>query len=128
MITDRTWTYEQATGWWIDPTGKLIFKDGYAGRGAGLNNPDMQDVEGVGPLPRGLYVAGEPHDDPKVGKYAMRLTPSDTNEMFGRACFFMHGDNAEENHTASEGCIVLPLYLRTQFWNSGDHNIQVTHG
>jgi hypothetical protein len=128
MLTDRTWTFEQATGWWIDPTGKAIFKGAYAGNGKGKNNPDMQDVKGVGPLPRGLYTAGEPHNDAKVGNYAMRLTPSPDNTMFGRADFFLHGDSMSDPGNASEGCIVLPLYLRTQFWNSGDHTIQVTHG
>jgi hypothetical protein len=128
MITDRTWTFEQSTGWWIDPSGKLIFKSGYAGRVEGKNNPDMQDVKGVGPLPRGFYTAGEPHDDAVVGKYAMRLTPSPYNEMYGRDSFFLHGDSAEHPGFASHGCIVLPLYLRAAFWNSGDHNIQVTHG
>lgn len=128
MITDRTWTFEQATGWWIDPTGNVIFKCAYAGNGAGKNNPDMQDVKDVGPLPRGLYTAQAPVTDPKVGKYAMRLTPSATNEMYGRADFFLHGDSVSDPGNASEGCIVLPLALRMKFWVSGDHNIQVTHG
>lgn len=128
MITARTWTFEQATGWWIDPTGNVIFKGGYAGRGDGKNNPDMQDVKDVGPLPRGVYIAGEPHDYEKVGKFAMRLTPSPENEMFGRADFFLHGDKQSDPGNASEGCIILPRNLREAFWNSGDHNIQVTHG
>jgi len=128
MITDRTWTFEQATGWWLDPTGEIIFKSAYAGRDAGKNNPDMQDVKGVGPLPRGLYRASEPADDSVVGKYAMRLTPSPTNEMYGRNSFFLHGDSQEHPGLASHGCIVLPPALRRMFWESGDHMIQVTHG
>ena len=128
MITDRTWTFEQATGWWIDPTGKVIFKAGYAGSGVGKNNPAMQDVKNIGPLPRGFYTAEPPADDAKVGKFAMRLTPSPENQMFGRADMFMHGDSETDPGNASEGCIVLPRALREKFWASGDHTIQVTHG
>lgn len=100
----------------------------YAGRTWGKNNPDMQDVKGIGPLPRGVYTAGEPHDDAVVGKYALRLTPAPENEMFGRNSFFLHGDSNEHPGLASHGCIVLPRELREEFWNSGDHIIQVTHG
>lgn len=127
MNTERTWTYEQATGYWFDPTGNKAGR-GYAGRGIGKNNPDMQNVKGVGPLPRGLYTAQFPLDDAKVGKFAMRLTPSPDNTMFGRSDFFVHGDSQSDPGNASEGCIVLPHNLRVAFWSSGDHSIQVTHG
>lgn len=127
MITDRTWTFEQSTGLLFDPSGNRV-ACGYAGRDAGKNNPDMQDVKGIGPLPRGMYVASAPVDDQVVGKYAMRLTPSPTNEMFGRTSFFLHGDSAENPGLASHGCIVASRAVREKFWLSGDHNIQVTHG
>jgi hypothetical protein len=36
-------------------TGKTVAEaNGYAGKGAGKNNPDMQDVPFVGPLPRSV--------------------------------------------------------------------------
>lgn len=127
MITDRTWTFEQSTGAWIDPAGEDV-AHGYAGRDAGKNNPDMQNVKGIGPLPRGLYTAGAPANDAVVGAFAMRLTPSPSNEMFGRTSFFLHGDSMEHPGLASHGCIVLPRTLREAFWSSGDHTIQVTHG
>lgn len=122
------WRFEQYTGFWANPANEVIYRHAYAGRDAGKNNPDMQDVKGVGPLPRGFYTAGEPHDDAVVGKYALRLTPSSDNEMFGRNSFFLHGDSLEHFGLASHGCIVLPRVLREHFWNSGDHIIQVTHG
>ena len=78
----------------------------YAGRGEGLNNPAMQNVPKVGPLPQGRYLIAPPADDPVVGEFALRLSPYNSNEMFGRADFFIHGDNPQMNHTASEGCIV----------------------
>lgn len=127
MITERVWTFEQKTGDWIDPSGEPVC-NGYAGRESGKNNPDMQNVKGIGPLPCGLYTAGEPHDDAVVGKYALRLTPAPTNEMFGRNSFFMHGDSTEHPGLASHGCIVLRRAVRETFWASGDHTIQVIHG
>lgn len=127
MITDRTWTFEQATGEWLNPAGEHV-ATGYAGRDAGKNNPDMQNVKGIGPLPRGVYYAAVPANDPVVGQYAMRLTPSVNNEMFNRNSFFMHGDSSEHPGLASHGCIVLPRAVRQAFWSSGDHTIEVVHG
>ena len=127
MQTYRSWTFEQATGYWINPAGDHV-ATAYAGRDAGKNNPDMQNVKGIGPLPRGIYTAGEPHQDPVVGAYALRLTPDASNNMFGRNSFFLHGDSVEHPGLASHGCIVLPRPLREAFWASGDHTIEVTHG
>lgn len=103
-------------------SGVLRFLDGtedtnvqylaYAGNGEGLNNPAMQNVSKVGPLPQGLYTIAPPADDPVVGEFAMRLNPYESNEMFGRADFFIHGDNPQMNHSASEGCIVTSRAAR----------------
>lgn len=108
--------------YWPDkPKGK-----GYAGREQGKNNPDMQNVKGIGPLPVGWYIAlQEPADDAVVGKYAIRLSPDRGNEMFGRNSFFMHGDSAEHPGLASHGCIVMPREVREWFWNDTEHVIQV---
>ena len=84
----------------------------YAGNGEGLNNPAMQNVSKVGPLPQGFYAIDHPADDPVVGEFAMRLIPQGSIEMFGRSDFFMHGDNPRMNHTASEGCIVASRAAR----------------
>jgi hypothetical protein len=97
-------TYRQQTGQMV---GFEFGAQGYSGNGKGLNNPAMQDVHGVGPLPQGDYTIEPPHDDAKVGPFAMRLVPAATNTMFGRGDFLIHGDNAQENHTASEGCIIM---------------------
>lgn len=87
---------------------------GYSGHGAGLNNPKMQQVKDVGPIPQGVYTIEPPHADPVVGPVAMRLQPAEANEMFGRGDFLIHGDNAAMNQTASEGCIVLPHSARVE--------------
>ena len=102
--------YQQSTGILTHDGEEMA--TGYAGCGEGLNNPAMQDVHKVGPLPQGLYTILPPCTDPKVGIIAMRLIPDPANEMYGRADFFCHGDNEAMNHTASEGCMVMPHNTR----------------
>lgn len=127
MSSERSHMYEQLTGELLDETNNPI-ATGYAGREAGKNNPDMQNVKGIGPLPRGWYTAQEPKDHPTVGKYAMQLIPDASNEMYGRNSFFMHGDAVEHPGLASHGCIVMPRCIRELFWKMSTHRIQVTHG
>lgn len=128
MSTERCYMYEQASGELLDETNNPIAA-GYAGREAGKNNPDMQNVKGIGPLPRGWYTVQPPADDAVVGKYAMRLIPDASNEMFGRNSFFMHGDSSEHPGLASHGCIVMPRAVREKVWNENyTHRLQVTHG
>lgn len=92
---------------------------GYAGGNCGrdpegVNNPDLQDVSCIGPLPQGVYTIQPPEDNVKLGPCAMRLIPELANEMFGRAGFFIHGDTSAMNHSASEGCIILSKVMRSQ--------------
>lgn len=117
------WTYVQLTGK-IYRDGVYVFT-GYAGRGKGLNNPQMQDVIATGPLPIGFYTMTEPRKG-KTGPYSMPLIPDPLNTMFGRSAFLIHGDNFFANHTASDGCIALsPLAYRQAMWGSGDHRLRV---
>jgi hypothetical protein len=97
-------TYRQTTGQMV---GVEFSAQGYSGRGPGLNNPAMQNVRNVGPLPQATYTIGLPHTHPKLGKVVMELIPDDDSQMFDRSGFFIHGDNAACNHTASDGCIEL---------------------
>lgn len=118
-------TYSQSTGLF---TGSGITATGYSGHGEGLNNPAMQDVHDVGPLPQGVYTIQPPHADPKVGPVAMRLEPSPDNTMFGRGDFLIHGDNAAMDHTASEGCIIIPHDARVKIGEAvtdGDNQLTV---
>lgn len=118
------WTYRQTNGELIDPDGKTI-AFGYSGRGAGKNNPNMQDVHNVGPIPQGLYIIGIPVDTEKHGPYFLPLTPDPENQMFGRSAFGMHGDNIVNPGTASEGCIIQSKLSRVTVWESGDHLLKV---
>lgn len=58
----------------------------------GMDDPAMQSVRSVGPLPVGDYTIGPPEDRPEhTGEFSMALTPASTNEMFGRGAFYIHG-------------------------------------
>lgn len=121
------WTYSQSSGV-ITHNGTAIGR-GYSGRGEGVNNPAMQNVAMVGPCPQGIYSIGQAHTEPKLGPVAMRLTPAANNEMFGRAGFFIHGDNVADDHTASEGCIIIERDIRTGIAAAvlqGDNTLHVT--
>jgi RHS repeat-associated protein len=84
---------------------------GYSGNGQGLNNPAAQNQPNVGPLPQGSYTVGGTTN--RRGPNTRPLIPSPSNNMYGRAGFLLHGDNAALNNTASEGCIIIPPQCRT---------------
>lgn len=105
------YTYVQRTGWLYDRRGARM-SQGYAGRGEGLNNPDMQFEIRVGPLPVGRYRIGAPYNHPRLGPMTMNLEPFPDNEMRGRAAFRIHGDNPEGDFSASQGCIILRMPIR----------------
>jgi hypothetical protein len=97
-----------------DDTGEtLTLGTGYAGHGVWMNNPDAIDQHGEGPLPPGMYMIGTPEDRlQSTGEFSIPLTPDPTNEMWGRGDFYCHGDNPQQNHTASDGCIVCSRRVR----------------
>ena len=115
-----SWTYNQTTGQ-LSRDGQNI-ATGYSGTGPGRNNPSAQGTRNVGPIPRGRYSIGAPHDTRTHGPHAMALTPVGHNAL-GRDGFLIHGDNTR--HDASTGCIVLPRNIRDQISNSGDTALEV---
>jgi hypothetical protein len=123
-------TYSQSTGEMRDGSGALL-GTGYAGHGSGVNNPAMQEVENVGPLPRGIYTINPPVNTTTHGPYVMWLTPDPANHMFGRCGFGIHDD--ERLHPglrlASTGCIVIGQVARVAIWlaaSASDGKLQVT--
>ena len=117
------WTFEQRTGKLYDPTGKLI-ATGYAGGNCGKNpegknNPEMQGVPKVGPLPVGTYTRGEVLMSSHLGPFAIPLLPNSGNDMLGRGGFYMHGDTTPSGN-ASEGCLIIPRAVRESFYASTD--------
>ena len=101
-----SFTYQQSTGILTHDGAEV--EVGYSGNGQWMNDPASQNVKDHGPIPQGVYTIGEPEQDPVTGPVSMRLQPAAGNEMFGRGDFLIHGDNALMDHTASDGCIILP--------------------
>jgi len=121
------WNYDQQSG--------VIYHDaapvekGYAGHGDGYNNPDMQDVHDVGPLPRGRYIIGNPRDGGPHGPFVLPLAPDPSNQMFGRSAFLIHGDKKSgPPKSASNGCIILSRPTREKIAASGDRELIVAIG
>jgi hypothetical protein len=120
-----SWKYQQSTGSIYDPEGNL-FTVGYSGHAEGLNNPVFQNVPDVGPLPQGSYEIGKPFNSETHGPYALRLTPLEGTETFGRDGFLVHGDEIEHigEHLASLGCLIAPRFARVAMWTRGDHTLE----
>lgn len=118
------WIFESSTGC-LTREGILLAK-GYAGNGDGKNNPAMQDIRDIGPLPVGFYTICAPRFDSKTGIFTLDLIPDAANQMFGRSEFRIHGDRRTgPPGLASEGCIVLPMFARERIWDSNDTRLQV---
>src|ERR1700692_2709301 len=119
-------TYEITTGRWLDPSGALLTV-GYSGNGDGFNNPEMEDVPNIGPLPEGIYLIGAPVNTVRHGPDAMPLKPDVANVMYGRGDFMIHGDEVLHPgaHLASQGCIIMAKSARDAIWASGDRALYV---
>jgi hypothetical protein len=107
------WTYHQLSGA-LEHNNEAV-GTGYSGAGTtmtaanGRNNPALEAVHNVGPIPVGRYQIGKSFEHPHKGPVVMPLTPVGHNAL-GRSGFLIHGDNAQNN--ASEGCIILRRNFR----------------
>jgi hypothetical protein len=118
------WSYAQKTGE-LQQDGKPV-ATGYSGAGAGKNNPDMERVHNVGPIPQGEWtIAGPPIDTTTHGPYVLTLKPEPDTQTFGRSGFLMHGDSKDAPGCASQGCVIMPRPVREQVWKSGDRDLEV---
>lgn len=116
------WVYDQQTG--------KLSRDGqelqaYSGHGPGLNNPALENLADIGPIPKGLYTISSPFNDDEKGPLVCNLIPAESNTMFDRSGFMLHGDNRDANYTASHGCIVAPHVVRVAVTTSGDNQLKV---
>jgi hypothetical protein len=91
----------------------------------GRNNPAMQAVRFIGPLPVGWYTISEPFHHPKLGQLTFQLTPDPENDMLGRGEFFMHGAGGDDPANSSEGCIIQAHDVRQAVADSGVRRLQV---
>jgi hypothetical protein len=118
------WTYAQKSGNLLQ-NGRLV-GTGYSGGGEGKNDPTMQSMEDVGPIPQGNWtISGPPKDTPEHGPFVLTLTADSGTNTFGRDGFLMHGDSVAAPGTASKGCIIMPRAVREQVWSSGDLQLEV---
>jgi hypothetical protein len=97
----------------------------YSGKDTGKNNPDMEDLKDVGPIPAGAYKIGKPRTFNGMPD-SFDLTPIGHN-AHGRTKFLIHGDYKEPSKqgTASIGCIIAPLAARKKIAESGVTNLRV---
>jgi|HubBroStandDraft_5_1064220.scaffolds.fasta_scaffold300631_2 hypothetical protein len=98
-------TYEQLTGR-LSHDGELM-GTGYSGLAEGKNNPAMERIHDVGPIPRGSYTIGPEFQSEKHGPVVHKLAPNDGTDEYGRDGFLMHGDSNAHPGAASLGCIVI---------------------
>ena len=121
--------------WQWKQTGEMLHNDahvifGYAGGNCGKNpegknNPTMQNVPKIGPLPQGTYTFGTPVLQSHLGPFAIPLIPDPANEMFGRSDFYVHGDTTPSGN-ASEGCIIVQRAIRNAMAASPDQELEVS--
>ena len=117
------WTYDQLSGA-LSKDGQHV-ATGYSGFAEGKNNPGKEQVHDVGPIPKGVYGIGPPHDSDTHGPHVMPLTPQPGTKTFGRDGFLIHGDAIHNLGNASHGCIILGRPVRDQISASGDRQIEV---
>jgi hypothetical protein len=123
------WVWSQSAGT-LHRDGKLVSR-GYSGHGRGKNNPSLQGMAGIGPIPTGRWKMTRVYDSDKVGPFAIVLdkvdaTPGDDrDDVTGRGAFRVHGDSVRDPGGASNGCIILPRAVREAMWRSGDRDLEV---
>jgi Protein of unknown function (DUF2778) len=121
---EAAWTYAQKSGE-LQQDGQHV-ATGYSGASEGKNNPAMENVPNVGPIPRGDWtITGPPLDSKDHGPYVLKLSPAPSTETHGRSGFLMHGDSKEHPGSASHGCVILPRAVREEVWQSGDRDLEV---
>ncbi len=123
------WRWDQSAGE-LTHDGKFVSK-GYSGKARGKNNPALQGVPGIGPIPQGRWRFGAPYNSTNVGPYVLPIHAvdaapgDDIHQPTGRSAFRCHGDSITAPGTASRGCIIVPRTIREIIWRSGDRVLEV---
>lgn len=110
--------YSQSSGQLWDDAGEVM-GIGYSGHGEGKNNPLLQGVRNVGPIPRGYWVIAGVYDSARVGPLTLRLEPH-LHDALGRTYFRIHGDSIKNPGEASKGCIIQGRVIRQAMVDSKD--------
>jgi hypothetical protein len=132
------WNFHQATGEITHViTGGVLLAEvmdpkptsvcfAYSGNGVGKNNPAMQQVPCIGPIPRGRYRILKPaFDSPTHGPVVMRLEAFPGTNTFSRSGFLIHGDSKRDPGNASLGCIVATRWARELIAENEDDILEV---
>lgn len=99
------WVYKQSTGE-LFKDGKLI-ETGYSGALTNKNNPDREQVRGMGPIPRGTWKIGSSGTSKGPLTITLIHISGSTYDRDMRT-FRMHGDKRIGiAGFASEGCIIM---------------------
>jgi Protein of unknown function (DUF2778) len=118
-------SYSQTSGILKNADGTVIGR-GYSGHGRGLDDPAFADQHNIGPIPQGKWIIGRFFDDfGGKGPIVCHLLPQDGTEAYGRSGFMIHGDNHEQNYSASHGCIILSREGREKIAASYDGVLEV---
>ena len=121
-------TYNNSTGRLVctNESGRTVVDEtGYAGTGAGRNNPAMENVQNVGPIPQGNYSVGTGHAGGHTGPQTLNVDPVAGTNTHGRTAFRIHGNNRRND--ASQGCIIMSRGTRDTISNAGGARLRVTH-
>lgn len=109
----------------------IVLARGYSGAPGFTNEPFFVDRKGKGPIPPGLWHLEAPADHPRLGPLCFFLQAEKGVELYGRSGFYIHGDNARGDGTASNGCIVLDRRTReviAALWKAGVRLLHVHNG
>ena len=119
-----SWVLVQRTGNLYSPSGEVVTV-AYSGHSEGKNNPELESVPNVGPIPRGLWAMSAPRSTLTHGPFVIPLTPLPGTDTHGRSGFMCHGDSVSTPGSASLGCLILPKPYRVRLWKSGDPLLRV---
>jgi hypothetical protein len=110
----KVFVYSQSTGKLFNEGGLCIASDCYSGYGPGKNKPAMQHVEGIGPIPEGLWYMTSVEDSPETGRDTIILQAAPDTNTYGRggSTFRIHGDGIGNPGKASRGCIIARYDVR----------------
>jgi hypothetical protein len=118
-----TWRYSQSTGE-LSRDGIFLCR-GYAGFEEGKNNPAMESVHGLGPIPKGRYTIAAIMDSKNTGPRVLMLVPEKETNTYGRDAFQIHGDSMSKPGGASHGCIIIGRIHRELIWGTKDRELEV---
>jgi hypothetical protein len=99
----------------------------YSGAPGYVDDPSAEEIKACGPIPEGTWAIGAMiPDGGHLGPNVLPLEPVAGTVTFGRGGFFIHGDNAKHDESASEGCIIVSPMLREAIDQDPDRTLSVT--